>query len=70
MVEWGPTLEPEHSLPKDLVDKFEARLRAPRGPKSGRGGPGLKVRQKPVVEAGTSGGQQQKKQRGRPRKQI
>lgn len=39
LVEWCPTLEPEHSLghAAGLVDKFESRLRVHCGAKSGRG---------------------------------
>jgi hypothetical protein len=72
LVEWCPTLEPEHSLghAKELVDKFEARLRAQRGAKSGRGRPGLKVRQQAIGQANASGSQQQKRRQGRPRRQT
>jgi hypothetical protein len=62
LVELCPTLEPQHSLgyAKELVDKFEARLQAPRGAKSGRKGLGLKIKKQAVVEPDASGGQQQK----------
>jgi hypothetical protein len=70
LVDWHPTLVPEHSLgdAKELVDKFEARLRAQREAKN-EGGPGLKRGERVVVEADGLGGQQQKKRRGRARKQ-
>jgi hypothetical protein len=44
LVDWRPTLEPEHALghAKAVVDEFEARLRAQLASKSGRGAPGLK----------------------------
>jgi hypothetical protein len=60
MVEWSPTLEPEHLIGhvKELVLEFEARLQAQRSVKSKRGGLDLKVRQQTAVEANTSGGQQ------------
>jgi hypothetical protein len=72
LVDWHPTLLPEHSLghAKELVDKFEARLRAQREAKNGRGGQGLKRGEQAVVEADASGSQQQKRRRGRPRKQT
>jgi hypothetical protein len=40
-VDWCPTLVPEHELgnAKELVDEFEARVRAQRESKSGQGGP-------------------------------
>jgi hypothetical protein len=67
LVEWSPTLLPEHALgqAKELVDKFEARLRAQREANKGRGGQGLKRGDRAVV-----GGRQQKRPRGRPRKQT
>jgi hypothetical protein len=69
LVNWSPTLEPEHSLghAKESVDKFEARLRAKRGDKNKRGRLGLK---RAVIEADESSSQQQKKLRGRPQKQT
>jgi hypothetical protein len=65
LVEWCPTLEPQQALEhaKELVDEFEAHLRAQRSGKSGRGGQGLKVKQR------TTSGQQQKRARGRAWKQ-
>lgn len=71
LVEWCPTLEPEHSLghAKEIVDEFEAQLLEQRSVKSGRRGLGLKARQQTTVEADASCDQQQKKRRGRPRKQ-
>jgi hypothetical protein len=62
LVEWSSTLEPKHSLPKELVDEFEARLRAQREVKGKRLGLGLKLKQ--AVGACASGAQQKK--RGRP----
>jgi hypothetical protein len=60
-----------HSLEhaKELVDEFEARLRALRKDKEGRVGPGVKRDGQSVMAADVSGGQQQKRPRGRPRKQ-
>jgi hypothetical protein len=71
LVDWVPTLLPKHSLGglKEMVDKFEAQLRAQRPVKNGRGGPGLKRGKRAVVQADASGGPQQKRRRGRPRKQ-
>jgi len=71
LVDWSPTLVPEHSLghAQELVDEFEARLRAKRGFKNGRGRPGLKWDERMVVEADVSG-RQQKRPRGRPREQT
>lgn len=42
LVDWRPTLVPEHELgnAKELVDEFEARVRSQRESKRGRGGPG------------------------------
>ncbi|KAH6704183.1 hypothetical protein BKA61DRAFT_183609 [Leptodontidium sp. MPI-SDFR-AT-0119] len=70
LVDWHPTLLPVQSLghAKELVDEFEARIRAQRGVK--RGGLGLNTRQKASVEAKALSGQQGKKRRGRPRKQT
>ena len=64
LVDWHPTLLPVHSLghAKELVDEFEARIRAQRGFK--RGGLGSITRQKAGVK-GTG-----KKARGRPRKRT
>jgi hypothetical protein len=71
LVEWCPTLEPEHSLKhaQELVGEFEAQLLEQRSVKSGRRGLGLKARQQTTVEADAWCGQQRKKKRGRPRKQ-
>jgi hypothetical protein len=57
LVEWCPTLEPEHSLgyARELLDEFEEQLRARCRVKSGK--------------SDASGGRQQKRPRGRPRKQ-
>ena len=72
LVDWYPTLLPEHSLghAKEMVDKFEAQLRAQREVKNGRGAAGVKRGERAVVEANASGGQEQKRPRGRPRKQA
>jgi hypothetical protein len=70
MVEWCPTLLPEHSLghAKELVDEFEGRLRALRKDKARRAGPSVK-RDREVTKGGdASGVQQMKRPRGRPRK--
>jgi hypothetical protein len=71
LVDWTPTLVPRHSLghANGLVDEFEAGLQAKREGKNGQGGLGLK-RGERAVEANASGGQQQKRQRGRPRRQM
>jgi hypothetical protein len=71
LVEWSPTLVPKHLLghAKEPVDEFEARLRAQRGVKNGRGA-GLKRGEQAGREADASGGQQEKRRRGRPRKQT
>jgi hypothetical protein len=72
MVEWCPTLQPVHSLEhaKELVDEFEARLRALHKDKEGRVGHSIKRDMQVTIERDLSGGQQQKKRpRGRPRKQ-
>jgi hypothetical protein len=68
LVEWCPTLEPQHSLghAKELVDEFESQLRGHRGTKSGRGGLGLKIKKQMALESDAFGGHQQKKRRGRP----
>jgi hypothetical protein len=54
---------------KELVDELEARLRAQRGVKTGRGA-GLKRGEQAVIEADASGGQQEKRRQGRPRRQT
>ena len=53
MVDWCPTLLPEHLLrhAKELVDKFEARLQAQRLAKDGRVGRCLKRGEQAVVQA-------------------
>jgi hypothetical protein len=70
-VDWRPTLLPEHSLgqAKDLVDKFEARLTTQRRFKNGRGRLGSEPGRS-GVRKGYIGRQQQKRPRGRPRKQT
>jgi hypothetical protein len=71
LVDWSPTLVPEHSLghAKELVDEFEARLLALREVKNGQRGPGSKRDERAVVEVNVSG-RQQKRPRGWPRKQA
>jgi hypothetical protein len=71
LVEWCPTLVPKHLLghAKELMDEFEARLRAQRGVKNRRGGSGLEQGDQTAVETDASGSQPQKRPRGRPRKQ-
>jgi hypothetical protein len=58
LVEWCPTLEPEHSLgyAKELVDEFEARLQALRNDKEVRIGPAVKRDRHLVVGADVLGG--------------
>ena len=70
LVGWSPTLVPQHLLghAKELLDEFEAQLRAKRGAKNRRG-PGLKRDERAVVEADVSRCQQ-KRPRGRPRRQT
>jgi hypothetical protein len=48
---------PEHALgnAKELVDEFEARVRAQLESKSGRGGPGLKQGERVMAVAGAPG---------------
>jgi hypothetical protein len=41
LVDWSPTLKPEHLLLKEAVDKFEAQLREQRRAKNWRGRPVL-----------------------------
>lgn len=69
MVEWHPTLMPEQSLgkAKELVNKFEARLRAQRKVKNGRGRPGLK---RGVTKPNAPTAQEKKKPRGQPRNVV
>lgn len=52
LVDWYPTLLPEHLLEhaKEMVDKFEAQLRAQREAKNGRGAQGLKRGERAVVK--------------------
>jgi hypothetical protein len=71
LVDWHPTLVPTHSLgnAKELVDIFEARLRAHRRSKNKRGWLSLKPSRQAIVGTDTLGGAPQKKRRGRPRKQ-
>lgn len=71
-VDWHSTLLPEHSLghAKEIVDKFEARLRSRCEVKKGRGRPILKRGGRAVVEADIPGDQQKRKPRGRPRKRM
>ena len=70
MVKWCSTLEPVHSLEhaKELMDEFEAQLRALRTNKEVRVGPNVKLDRQVTMEDDLSGGQQ-KRPRGRPRKQ-
>jgi hypothetical protein len=70
LVDWSPTLVPERSLEhtRELVDKFEARLLGRRKIKNERGKLGSKRGWRVVGDA--PGGQQQKRPRGRPPKQI
>ena len=73
LVDWCPTLLPEHSLghAKELVYDFEARFRAQRRlSNDGRSEPRSKVKQKASLKAKTLNGQPGKKPRGRPRKQT
>jgi len=72
LVDWRPTLVPEHPLEnaKELVDEFKARLRAQREPKNGRGRPSLKQGDRAMVGAEASGKTLQKRRRGRPRKEA
>jgi hypothetical protein len=72
LVDWSPTLVRENALghAKELVDEFEARVLAKREIKNRQKGPGLKRRKCAVVKADGSVGQQQKRRRGRPGKQL
>ena len=65
LVDWRPTLLPEHSLghAEELVNKFKARLRAQCKPKNKRG-------RRAAVNADTPTGQEKKKPRGRPRNLV
>lgn len=71
LVEWCPTLEPQHSLghAKVLVDEFEAQLQAHRRTNDSRERLGQKTEREVAAEAEGSSGQQQKRRRGRTRKQ-
>ena len=62
LVKWCPTLEPQHSLGhvKELMDEFEAQLRAHRGAKNGREGLRLKIKRQVTAEADASRGQQKR----------
>ena len=75
LVEWSATLVPKCELGKAkvLVDKFEARLRAQcrqRGGKRQGRLPPPKAGKQAIVVARATGETQQKKERGRPRKQV
>ncbi|KIM92563.1 hypothetical protein OIDMADRAFT_62450 [Oidiodendron maius Zn] len=71
LVEWCPTLEPQHSLrhAKELVDEFEVQLEARRVAKDGSKGLYLKMKRRVVAVPDLSRRQQKKKQQGRLRKQ-
>ena len=51
LVDWVPTLLLKHSLEglKEIVNKFEAQLRAQRLVKNRQGGPGLKRGKRAVI---------------------
>jgi hypothetical protein len=72
LVEWCPTLEPEHSLghAKELVDEFEAQLLSRRGFRNESEVMGLKRGARVVVNSEASDSWQQKRRRGRPRKKM
>jgi hypothetical protein len=75
LVEWSATLMPKCELgkAKGLVDKFEARLRAQcrqRGGKRRGRLPPRKAGKQAIAGAYATGETQQKKGRGRPRKQV
>lgn len=70
MVKWSPTLEPASSLEhaKELVDEFEARLRALHSGKGRRVG-SLAKQGRPAIKKGNIiGAKQQQRPRGQPRK--
>ncbi|KIM94395.1 hypothetical protein OIDMADRAFT_60723 [Oidiodendron maius Zn] len=69
LVDWHPTLEPEHLLghTKELVDEFKARLEEERVAKEG-GGLSTLMKQKAAGQVAASGSQRLKRPRGRPRK--
>jgi hypothetical protein len=72
LVEWNPTLVSKYVLKnaKEMVNKFETWLQAHTRQK-GRGRlPQLKVGQRTMLEAQAIKETQQKKQQGRPRKQV
>lgn len=71
LVDWRPTLVPEHALGnvKELVDEFEARFRAQLTSETGLGGLGLKQGER-AVAGGAPGKTSQKRLRGRPWKQT
>ena len=72
MVDWHPTLLPEQSLEdsKDLIKKFEAKLRAHTSVKQRRGCTSLKPGTLPTSQDDIRGLQEPKRPRGRPRKQL
>jgi hypothetical protein len=72
LVDWRPTLVPEHALgnAKELVDEFEARVRAQLKSKSERGGPYLKQGGRAMTVADVPGKTPEKRPRGKPRKQA
>ncbi|TVY83406.1 hypothetical protein LSUE1_G002963 [Lachnellula suecica] len=67
-VVWAETWQPAHSLmhAKELVDEFETRMQKHRGVKR----LGLQRGEQPAATVDISSGQQQKRPRGRPRKQT
>lgn len=67
-VVWAETWQPAHSLlhAKELVDEFETRMQEHRGVKR----LGSQQGEQPVTTVDISSGQQQKRPRGRPRKQT
>jgi hypothetical protein len=71
MVDWHPTLIAEHSLgyTKELVDKFEARLRAQYKVKNGRKGSDLKRGEREAAKADALSSREKKLQ-GRPRNLV
>jgi len=62
-VDWRPKLVPEHALgnAEELVEEFEARLRAQFESKKGRGGAGLKQGGRAMVVASERGKPLQKR---------
>jgi len=65
LVKWNPTLVPKYALKnaKEMVNKFEARLRAQARQEHGRGR--LPQSKRTILEAQAVKGMQQKKRRGR-----